>query len=398
VGCVQERVHYDRISSMNASVYRRHSPDCPHSRDRHWRKCQCPCWLYWAHRGKRYRVSAQTIFWTAAEEKARKKEQELRAIELGKPLPAETGLTIADAVSKYLDNKKSEHLADATIKRLTLIFEKQLLDWCNRNGIHFLVHLTAPKLQEWRGTWKGNALSASKKQQRVRGFFLFCHNNGWIAVNPAKMLSKIQVPRREPPYFSTSDLNKIVDATYIYGKTATEKQRVRAFVNLMRWSGLAIRDAIVLERRQLDNQDRLILLRAKTDEPVFVELPHEVAEELRNVPDGMKPNARYFFWSGNGLPKTAVADWQRALRRLFKLADLKHADGSPKRCHSHMFRHTFSIHLLDAGMPIESVAVLLGHSSTKTTEKYYKSHTQITQQRISLELHRAWKQIELRQD
>jgi integrase/recombinase XerD len=220
----------------------------------------------------------------------------------------------------------------------------------------------------------------------------------WIASNPARALSKIQVPRREPAYFTNTDLKAIVDATYIYGKTAVERQRVRTFVNLMRWSGLAIRDAATLERTQLNNQDRLLLSRAKTDEPVFVELPHDVAEELRNIPEGMNPNPRYFFWSGDGLPETAVEDWQRALRRLFKLADLKHADGTPKRCHSHMFRHTFSIHLLDAGVPIESVAVLLGHSSTKTTEKYYKSHTQITQERISLELRKAWKSIEKRQD
>src|SRR6266446_2738906 len=26
---------------------------------------------------------------------------------------------------------------------------------------------------------------------------------------------------------------------------------------------------------------------------------------------------RYYFWSGNGLPKSAVADWQRSLRKLF---------------------------------------------------------------------------------
>jgi integrase/recombinase XerD len=383
---------------MNVTVYRRHSPDCTHVADRHWRKCQCPCWLYWAHKASRHRVSAQTIFWSVAEDKARKKEQELRDIELGKPLPAESGLSIADAVKKYIANKRSEHLNAGTIERLELIFQRQMLDWCGRNGVHFLAHFTASKLQDWRHTWIGNALSASKKQERVRGFFLYCHNNGWITSNPALSLSKIQVPRREPPYFTTTDLQKIMDATYIYGKTKVEKQRVRTFVNLMRWSGLAIRDAVTLERSSLDSEDRLRLQRVKTDEPVLVVLPHEVAEELRNIPEGLKPNARYFFWSGNGLPKTAVADWQRALTRLFKLAELKHADGTPKRCHSHMFRHSFSIHLLDAGMSLESVATLLGHSSTKTTERYYKSHTRLTQDRISLELQAAWKTISKRKD
>ena len=54
----------------------------------------------------------------------------------------------------------------------------------------------------------------------------------------------------------------------------------------MRWSGLAIRDAATLERSRLDSQNRLILHRAKTDEPVFVELPANVADELRKSPTG----------------------------------------------------------------------------------------------------------------
>ncbi len=394
---------------MNVSVYRRHNPDCSKVADRHWRKCQCPCWLYWAHKGKRIRVSAGTIFWTTAEEKARRKEQELRDVELGKPLPAETGLSVADAITKFLDNKRSERLDEGTIKKLSLIFQRELLDWCGLNGIHFLAHLTASKLQEWRNSWGVGkrdtpdwrplkSLTASKKQERVRGFFYFCHNNGWLTSNPAAALTKIKVGRTEPDYFTNSELAKIVDATYLYGKTAVERQRVRTFINLLQWSGLAIRDAVCLERSALNSEDGVRLVRKKTSEPVFVPLPHDIAEELRNIPDGMKPNPKFFFWSGNGLPKTAVADHQRALRRVFKLADLKQPDGTPKRCHAHMFRHTFSIHLLDSGMPASSVATLLGHSSSRTTEKYYKTHTRITQERISDELRTARKIMEKRKD
>jgi integrase/recombinase XerD len=94
----------------------------------------------------------------------------------------------------------------------------------------------------------------------------------------------------------------------------------------MRWSGLRIRDAITLERTRLIN-DNLLLYQAKTGTPVYVPLPPQVADALRTVPEGVKPNPRYFFWSGNGLPKSAVADWQRGFRRLFKLA----AAGEPGR-------------------------------------------------------------------
>ena len=81
-------------------------------------------------------------------------------------------------------------------------------------------------------------------------------------------------------------------------------------------------------------------------------LPPEVAEAVRTIPPGPKPNPRYFYWSGNGLPKSAVADWQRSYRRLFTLAKLEKPDGTAKRCFPHMFRDTFAVEMLLAGVPI----------------------------------------------
>ena len=37
--------------------------------------------------------------------------------------------------------------------------------------------------------------------------------------------------------------------------------------------------------------------------------------------------------------------------------------------HAHRFRDTFAVGLLQAGVPIERVSVLLGHSSIKVTER-----------------------------
>jgi integrase/recombinase XerD len=58
---------------------------------------------------------------------------------------------------------------------------------------------------------------------------------------------------------------------------------------------------------------------------------------LRSLPNS---NPHYFFWSGNGDPETAKRGWVRSFALLFKNAALKSPDGTPKRCHSHMFRDT----------------------------------------------------------
>jgi integrase len=158
--------------------------------------------------------------------------------------------------------------------------------------------------------------------------------------------------------------------------------RIRALTELMRGCGLRIRDAVTLEKTRLLPNDDLFLYQAKTGVPVYVPLPHHVAERLRNIPPGPKPNPRYFFWSGNGDPKSAVAGWQRSFRRLFEIVKLEAADGTAKRCFPHMFRDTFAVENLLAGVPIDQVSLLLGHKSVRITEKHYAPFVKARQEQL----------------
>jgi hypothetical protein len=64
--------------------------------------------------------------------------------------------------------------------------------------------------------------------------------------------------------------------------------------------------------------------------------------------------------------------FQRSYWKLFKLAKIQKPDGTPKMCHPHMFRDTFAVELLLAGVPLEQVSLLLGDSSVKITERHYR--------------------------
>lgn len=76
-----------------------------------------------------------------------------------------------------------------------------------------------------------------------------------------------------------------------------------------------------------------------------------------------QPNG-YFFWSGWGTKKSCVGDYERAFKKLFKLAGIENG-------HAHRWRDTFAVELLLARVPISDVQTLLGHSSIKVTEKHY---------------------------
>jgi len=162
----------------------------------------------------------------------------------------------------------------------------------------------------------------------------------------------------------------------IYG--AHNATRLRALTLLMRYSGPRIGDAVTCARDRLVGS-KLFLYQAKTGTPVYCPLPPLVVDALKDV---KSPNAKYFFWTGQGKPKSAVGDAQRSFRKLFELAEVTG--------HPHMFRDTFAVELLQHGVSLETVSMLLGHASIKVTEKHYKRWVKTLQDKLEAEAMKAW--------
>jgi integrase len=387
-------------------VYTRHTADCAKNSDRFWKRCHCPKWIRGVLDGAAVRESADTRSWEKAEERRRLRENDAdeaaRARREGEsPKPKPQVVTISAAITRFLASKRNENLAESTIEKLTTIFKKQFLTWADSVGFRHLDELSTAQLEAFRDTWKDGALAKKKKQERLVGFFFYCMRLGWIRENPAALLGRIKADGPPTDYFTREEFDRIIDSTYIYQpkgwkECRNQASRLRVLTWLMRWSGLAIRDAVTLERWRVNDKDELFLYRAKTGSPVYVPLPDYVADALREVPLGPKPNPRYFFWSGNGSPKSAVGDWQRSFRRLFDIANIQREDGSRKRCHPHMLRDTFAIEMLLAGVPLEQVSILLGHKSVKITEKHYAPWVKARQEQLSTNVRKAWQLLGVR--
>jgi integrase/recombinase XerD len=391
------------------SVYTRHAADCAKAKDKDWRRCRCPKWISGTHDGELIRKSAKTRSWEKAEEYRRLLEgvsiptpvQAYESVRISDRAPTghhrdqkKARVTVETAVEAYLSAARSRGLESSTLSKLEGIFRKQFLAWCSSQGYKFLDEVDLDALVTFRDTWIDGPLAKRKKQERLIGFFWACVRRRYITENPTFGLGKIKVDQTPTDYFPPHEFDKIVDATYAYRENRgeignTNSTRLRIMTLLMRWSGLRIRDAVTLEKTRLHG-DSLLLYQAKTGTPVYVPLPSFLVESLRALPPGPKPNRRYFFWSGNGLAKSAVANWQRSFRRLFTLADIRRPDGSPKRCHPHMFRDTFAVEMLLAGVPIDQVSILLGHASVKITEKHYSPWVKARQIQLQQSVRNAW--------
>jgi integrase len=359
-------------------VFRRHRALCPHRSER-YRRCSCPIYVEGSLGGEYVRKSLDQTSWEAASDLIAAWTASGRVGVVRVDIP-----TIAGAVDKFFEDAKARQLQPATIGKQTNLLKNRLLPWCADKGLRLLKQLDVSALREFGATWEDGALSAYKNLERLRSFFAFCQQAGWIPQNPAKALKPPKLPERSSKVkvFSDDDLEKIIRACAEYPQRNAwghdNRARVKALVLTLRYSGMRIGDVVGLQKPHLKG-DKLFLNTQKSGSKIYVPLPKMAVEALNAIENG----SAYFFWSGKGLRKSAVADWQRTIRRLFEIADV--------HGHPHMFRHTFATDLLSRGIPIEDVSALLGHRSVRITEAYYSHWVKARRERLEERVRELWK-------
>jgi integrase/recombinase XerD len=199
--------------------------------------------------------------------------------------------------------------------------------------------------------------------------------------NYARKLKVPKVADRPTLPFSREEMLKILAAFDAYGKSArlANALRLKAFILLLRYRGMRIGDCVKCSVDRIDG-NRLFLYTQKTGTPVRCVLPDFVLRELEAAP---KSSEGFFFWTGKSKLHSAIGKWQRRLQRLVEFAGIQGG-------HAHRFRDTFSISLLQAGVPLDRVGVLLGHRNVRTTEKHYSAWVRERQEQLESALQKAW--------
>ena len=379
------------VSSIpSIAIFVRHSERCQYSGDETHKGCRCPKHFRYTVDGKQIRQSARTRFWKTAEERRRQLEASFAVDPTAEvTLAPEAKKTIARAVELFLKDKRTEGMTEQVVKK----YERELgrFESFMAKRSKFLPHdIGATDLTEFRSGWADlypSSTTRGKVQERLKAFLKYCYNARLMERVPPMSAIKVEtaptLPLTDTQY---AKLLEVIPKEF----SGTKASRVHALVQLMRHTGLAIRDAVTLERREFEkhgNLYRVTTSRQKTGTHVSVPIPPAVAKEVLAA---MKLNEhpQYIFWNtGTGTPQTAVTNWQHELRQAFRAAGMK--DGHP-----HQLRDTFAVGLLSAGVPLEEVSKLLGHTSIKTTEKHYAPWVKTRQARLDALVTATWKEKE----
>ena len=360
---------------------------CKYREDESCKRCECPKHLRWTHDRKQYRRKAGTRVGKKPKTQARTRRPILRARARNKARRLAARRPRSDEI--FIQDKKNQGVTSAVVGKYTRELAR-LRDYCEQHNVFAVQGITRELLTGFCATWPELypcTYTRAKVRERVKSFLRYCYEAQWIARIPALPKIKIEEPPTLP--LSEAEYTRLLDAI----KTTVTKDRqaqVHALIQLMRWSGLAIRDALTLKRDELQHDKtkkiyRIVTARQKTGTHVSVPIPPDVAQELLTVLNG---NPEYVFWSGEGEEESITKSWSKLyLAPLFKAAKLS-SNGYLK---SHRLRDTFAVDLLEKGVPLEEVSKLLGHESIRTTEHHYAKWVKGRQDRLDSLVVETWK-------
>jgi len=239
--------------------------------------------------------------------------------------------------------------------------------------------LTAEKLtpidcrlyRQWLIDDGASPATVNRRIAALRSFGAMLMDRGEIPENPARDVRMVGRQKMAPKWLDKREQAALIRQVERQVNAANTKAgkvqaiRDQAVIVLLINSGLRVSELAALELRDIDIHERggVLHVRAGKGEksrsiPLNKAARRVVRLWLQFRPDG--PDFR--LWSGKrgaGLAASAIE------RRVCELGRLAGVEVTP-----HTLRHTFAKNLIDAGVGIELVAALMGHSSLETTRLY----------------------------
>lgn len=173
--------------------------------------------------------------------------------------------------------------------------------------------------------------------------------NRFYSVERPKMVSKL------PQILSKSAVQRLL--------STTKNIKHKCILSLIYSAGLRRGELLNLRLSDIDSKRMMVFIRGgKGKKDRYTVLSMKTLKDLRLYYIKEKPKL-YLFEGYNNQPYSASS-----VRKIFKIA-LKRAN-IRKPATLHTLRHSFATHLLEDGTDLRHIQLLLGHSSSKTTEIY----------------------------
>lgn len=212
--------------------------------------------------------------------------------------------------------------------------------------------------------------SIHRKIAAIRTFFRFLCREGYLEINPARLVASPRVERKLPNHLTIEQAIRFIetpDPETVLGK------RDRAILELLYASGVRVSELVNLNLHDIDFENNSLRVKGKGRKERVVpfgehakkamETYLSVRGELLIEAEADKADPLSMFMNYQGTRITTRSVGRMIDKYVKECADVHHI--SP-----HSLRHSFATHLLDAGADLRTIQELLGHARLSTTQQY----------------------------
>ena len=250
----------------------------------------------------------------------------------------------------YLQKLELKKYANSTVKTYVSCFEA-FINYYEERELNDLNEIDIRKYLQWLAQSKRSNSYINQSINSIKFYYE-------IVMGMPNRFYSIERPRKHkklPVVLSKEDIKKLIEAT--------NNIKHRCIVSLIYSAGLRRSELLNLKISDIDSSRMLIHIKdAKGNKDRFTILSETVLKDLRIYYKEWKPKTFLFesrsrgIYSANSIGKIIAAAATKA--------------GISKHVTPHTLRHSFATHLLESGTDLRYIQLLLGHSSTKTTEIY----------------------------
>lgn len=193
-------------------------------------------------------------------------------------------------------------------------------------------------------------------RQILSGFFSWCLDEDLIRKNPASRVAPIHCEERHKSAMTPLELEVV--------RKACRTPREKAVVDFLYATAARVSEVCAVTLPDIDWDKRSVLIqRGKGGKSRTVYLNAESIVSLRAYLSSRTDNSSCLFPGRSGKPLSTRAV-QKMIERIISRTDVR------THVTPHIFRHTSATVAIRAGMPVEQVQRMLGHSSINTTMVY----------------------------
>jgi len=260
-----------------------------------------------------------------------------------------------DDLTRFIERKRISGKSEKTLERYRYIL-KNALSYINKP----VSKITEADLNGYIEYYKTFRNVANVTLEGVRlclsSFFTWQHEHNFIQRNVSRGIDPIKVPQVIKKAYSDEELEKI--------RRSCKTIRDKAIVEFLYATGVRISEMTALNREDVSVIDKTIIVYGKGAKEREVYMTDISCMYLAQYLNSRTDENIALFVSSRA-PHGRLCP--SAVRSMLKKIGM---ETGVEKIHPHRFRRTCATNLLRKGMPIEEVAMILGHAKLDTTRIY----------------------------